>query len=146
MAKLTLTTTSAGYALATTLNANNTLIEAALENTLSRDGTSPNTMSADLDMNSNQLNNLAVPVNDQEAATKKYVDDIVTGFTSSATFSAALPYDITGSWDFEATADFEAGLRIADAGATDFVYHSHNGTDATILSTNTGDMTSITPE
>lgn len=40
------------------LNDNNTLIEAALENTLSRDGTSPNHMNADIDMNANDLLNV----------------------------------------------------------------------------------------
>lgn len=40
------------------INANAALIETALENTLSRDGTSPNQMSADLDMNSNRILNL----------------------------------------------------------------------------------------
>lgn len=44
-----------------TINANNDLIETAMENTFSRDGTSPNTMSVVLDMNSNQIINLPVP-------------------------------------------------------------------------------------
>lgn len=56
------------------LNSNNTLIEAALENTLSRDGTTPNTMSADLDMNSNQILNLADATTAQEPATKAQLD------------------------------------------------------------------------
>ena len=42
-----------------TINANGALTEAALENTLSRDGTSPNTMGASLDMNSNKILNVA---------------------------------------------------------------------------------------
>lgn len=42
-----------------TINANGALTETAIENTLSRDGTSPNTMSADIDMNSNKLLNVA---------------------------------------------------------------------------------------
>jgi len=46
----------------TNINANNALIEAAIENTLSRDGTAPNTMSADLDMNSNDINNLGTAI------------------------------------------------------------------------------------
>lgn len=41
-----------------TINANSALIEAALEKTLSRDGTSPNTMGATLDMNANHIINL----------------------------------------------------------------------------------------
>lgn len=60
MAKLTLNDITAGYASATLYNDNNALIEAALENTLSRDGTTPNTMSADFDMNSNDINNVAI--------------------------------------------------------------------------------------
>ena len=42
-----------------TINANGALTEAALENTLSRDGSTPNTMSAAIDMNSNKLLNVS---------------------------------------------------------------------------------------
>jgi hypothetical protein len=58
MAKLTLTDITSGHGSADLHNANNTLLEAALENTLSRDGTTPNTMSADLDMNGNNILNV----------------------------------------------------------------------------------------
>lgn len=51
MAKLTITDIASGYASTTALNTAFTAIEAALENTLSRDGTSPNQMGANLDMN-----------------------------------------------------------------------------------------------
>lgn len=43
------------------LNNNNAAIETAMENTLSRDGTSPNNMNAVLDMNSNRIINLPAP-------------------------------------------------------------------------------------
>lgn len=42
----------------TSINSNNDLIEVALENTLSRDGTSPNQMAADLDMDNNDILNV----------------------------------------------------------------------------------------
>lgn len=42
-------------------NANNVLITTAIDNTLSRDGTSPNQMGSTLDMNSNQIINLPAP-------------------------------------------------------------------------------------
>ena len=62
MAKLTLTDltqlASNETSAVSAINANNTLIEAALENTLSRDGTTPNTMSADIDLNGNDLLNV----------------------------------------------------------------------------------------
>jgi len=51
-----------------TINANSAAIEAAFENTLSRDGTTPNTMSSSLDMNSNRVINLAAPVSSSDAA------------------------------------------------------------------------------
>jgi hypothetical protein len=141
MAKLSLTDVSGGYQLVTTYNANNTLLETALENTLSRDGTTPNTMSVALDMNSQLVTNIAVPVSNQDAASKKYVDDIVTGFTASATFSAALPYDITGSWDFEALASFEAGFRVYDAvDGADYTEVTNDGTDTAITSSGVGDI------
>jgi hypothetical protein len=61
MAKITLDTVGNLRNEATGLeviNDNFDLIEAAFENTLSRDGTSPNTMGANLDMNSNRVINL----------------------------------------------------------------------------------------
>lgn len=51
MAKLTLSSIPSGYASAAAHNADNTAIETAIENTLSRDGTGPNQMNANLDMN-----------------------------------------------------------------------------------------------
>lgn len=61
-------------------NSNNDLVEAAIENTLSRDGTTPNQMEAQLDMNSNQIINLPpVPTSPTHAASKSYVDAVVSG-------------------------------------------------------------------
>jgi len=82
MAKLTLTDitniTGNPTGAAAAINANSALIEAALENTLSRDGTTPNAMSDDLDMNSNRIINLANGVDPQDAVTKAQLD-AVTG-------------------------------------------------------------------
>lgn len=44
--------------VATVINTNNDAIEAALENTLSRDGSTPNTLGTDLDLNSNDVLNI----------------------------------------------------------------------------------------
>lgn len=57
MAKLTLSDITSEYASKDALNANFTSIETAIENTLSRDGTAPNTMGASLDMNSHDIIN-----------------------------------------------------------------------------------------
>lgn len=69
MAKLTLgdlTNLSNPASAVSTINSNSALIETALENTLSRDGTSPNSMNADLDMNSYQILNLPAATTDTE--------------------------------------------------------------------------------
>jgi uncharacterized membrane protein len=57
MAKLTLNNITSGYASTSATNTNNDLVVAALENTLSRDGTGPNTLGANIDMNSHKVIN-----------------------------------------------------------------------------------------
>jgi hypothetical protein len=99
MAKLTLSdlsTLTNDSSAVTAINSNSALIETALENTLSRDGTSPNAMNANLDMNSNRILNLPTPTNDTDVVTKLYGDEnyggaIVTaaeGFADDAEASA----------------------------------------------------------
>lgn len=78
MAKITLTTLGSRYGSIDALNANFDAIEAAFENTLSRDGTTPNNLEADLDADSNRIINLADGVNNQDAATVKQVNSIVS--------------------------------------------------------------------
>lgn len=80
MAKLTLTdlSTTLSNTAASVINNNNTALEAALENTLSRDGSTPNTMEADFDMNSHRILNLLDALNDQEPATYAQLQASVT--------------------------------------------------------------------
>ena len=87
----TITTITSGYLSNSQLNSNFTNILTAFDNTVSLDGSTPNTMSGDLDMDSNQLLNLATPTTDYNAATKKYVDDnsSAAGTTAAAAASAA---------------------------------------------------------
>jgi hypothetical protein len=61
MSKLTLSTITAGYGSVAAINANFAAIVAAIDNTLSRDGTSPNTLTATLDANSQHVINLPAP-------------------------------------------------------------------------------------
>ena len=56
--KLNLTSISGGYFTQTQLNENFAAIEDAVDNTVSRDGSIPNQMEADLDMNSNDILNV----------------------------------------------------------------------------------------
>lgn len=66
MAKLSFSTITSGYASVGTLNANFAAISTAFENTLSRDGTSPNAMAGNLDMNSFRVVNLPAPATSSE--------------------------------------------------------------------------------
>ena len=118
MAKLTLTDVTTGYQSTTAINANNALIEAAIENTISRDGTAPNSMTAPLDMNGQNILNQGNPITivgwDWEgpwvSATVYTVGDVIeeTGAAyicivahTAGTFST----DLTASkWELVATA------------------------------------------
>ena len=74
MAKLTLNAIGSRYGSIDALNDNFDAIETAFENTLSRDGTGPNNMESDLDMDSNRIINLSNGSNPQDAVTKSQLD------------------------------------------------------------------------
>lgn len=96
MAKLTLTDISNESipSASSTVNANNDLIEAAIENTLSRDGSTPNAMSASIDMGTNRIINLAAPTSDNDAARKV---DIIPGADGADGDDGALWYTGSGA-------------------------------------------------
>lgn len=84
MAKLTLNNIGSlldATTAASTLNTNNDRTETALENTLSRDGTSPNQMGALLDMDSYQIINLPQPLTADSPLRLQDLDDFVGGGT-----------------------------------------------------------------
>lgn len=61
------------------INDNFSALQQGIEDSLSRSGKTPNYMDADLDLNTRRIINSGYPVNPNDAATKKYVDDIVEG-------------------------------------------------------------------
>jgi len=142
MAKLTLTDTSAGYLNATTSNANNALIEAALENTLSRDGTTPNTLSANIDMNSKKVTNLADGSNNQDAVSVAQLNAATlagTGVVTAGTMDAesstdghVLTSDGAGdsAWEAVPTAAPVAGDVNAESSTDGHVLTSDGGGNA----------------
>ncbi len=72
------------------INSNNTTLETAFDNTLSRDGSSPNTMNASLDMNSNRILNLPGPENANEPARLQDIQDLaLTAGTGNVTGSGS---------------------------------------------------------
>lgn len=68
---------------ATTINTNMTTIQTAFDNTLSRDGTSPNQMQSNLDMNSFQIINLPDPVSGTSPLRVQDLNSYVTTTTTS---------------------------------------------------------------
>lgn len=80
MAKLTLANVVSSdneVTKVTAINNNSDAIEAAVEKTLSRDGTSPNEMEADLDLNNNRIFNLPEAISNTEPVRKQEFDELV---------------------------------------------------------------------
>lgn len=105
MSKVTLTNITSGYGTATKLNDNFDSIEEAFDNTLSRDGSTPNSMEAAIDMNGNPILNLGAPVDSNSAVRRADVEGLVDiqGIGApSQTGNAGKPLvtdGTTASWD-----------------------------------------------
>lgn len=69
---------------ASQINSNFDAIETAIENTLSLDGTSPNSLEAELDMDDNKIINVATPTAAADAANKSYVDSVASSGVAGA--------------------------------------------------------------
>lgn len=67
MSKVNPSEIAASYDAVSKINDNFDALAEALENTLSRDGTSPNQMLADLNMNHNRIRNVAAAINNKDA-------------------------------------------------------------------------------
>lgn len=115
-----------------TLTANNRLIEAAIENSLSLDGTEPNSMTTDLDVGGFKITNLATPTADTDAVTKAYVDD-ATNIADAAALSSA----VTAAQTAETNA--EAAQVLAEAAA-----EKMTGTSVTTITPSVGTQTFTT--
>lgn len=74
---------------ATTINSNFATIQTAMDNTLSRDGTSPNTLNSALDLNGNQILNLGAPVSTSSPA--RMQDIVAAGGTVNITNTGNVP-------------------------------------------------------
>lgn len=108
---------------AAVINANSAAIETAMENTLSRDGTSPNTMSNNFDMNSNQILNLPAPatafspVRLQDVQTGGTITNIPAGGNTNDRLIKTSNIDYAVGWGSEA-ADLVAGNNIIITGTS----------------------------
>lgn len=114
MAKLTPTDVSSGYGATTIINDNLEDIATAIENTLSRDGTSPNQMEANLDMNSNRILNLVAAVSATEPVTLGQAGDLLDITVATQQSIGELLYPLTD-------AEIAAGVT-----PTDYSIPSHD--------------------
>ena len=71
------------------INDNFKALQEAIENTLSRDGTGPNYMDADLDMNSYRIINSSDPVEDNDIVNLKYVEERIGGAVEASKTAVA---------------------------------------------------------
>lgn len=129
MAKLTLDPILSDYASRQKFNSNFDDIEDALENTLSRDGSSPNHMTADLDMNSQKVLNLPDAASNGEPVT--YRQWIANGGSSATVSSATLINFLqagTGAVSRTVASKFQDWISVKDFGAVG--NNSHDDTVA----------------
>lgn len=82
MAKVVLPRITSGYLSADTMNDIIALIETAFDNTLSRDGDTPNQMTADVDMNGKRIMNLPTAVNDSDPITFAQLRENASGYVN----------------------------------------------------------------
>jgi len=69
------------------LNSNWDAIQAAFDNTVSLDGSTPNAFTADLDLNSNKILNVATPTTSGDGVNKAYVDSLIGGTLTIGDYS-----------------------------------------------------------
>lgn len=106
----TITTIASGYYSRTALNNNFTNIDAAFDNTLSLDGSTPNSMQSDLDLNGNQITNGVGKFN------TLYLDnDLVGNLSTAFTFLGAW---VTGT-------SYSAYDVVTDSGNTYIALETH---------------------
>ena len=92
----------------TTINNNNAVIETAFDNTLSRDGTSPNQMLDALDMNSNQIVNLPNPATNTSPLRLQDLVTFVGGGTVTNIPSGGTTGQVIGK---NSNANYDIGYR-----------------------------------
>jgi len=106
---------------ATQYNANNAIITTAIDNTLSRDGTSPNQMGSSLDMNSFQIINLPSPSTVNSPAR---LIDVVSNPTitipGTGTAGHVVPF-LDGNNTFSGTDTFNSSVHVIGTSALDGV-------------------------
>lgn len=113
----TITSVSSGYTSTTTINNNFTNVRNQFDNTLSLDGSTPNAMGADLDMDSNDILNAGVVNTTSLRLNGTLVAPTAVGVAPAA---SAVNYDPagTGSVDRTVQSRLRDSMSVKDFGAT----------------------------
>lgn len=148
MSKLTLATVANilgnPTSAATTINNNNALIITEMENTLSRDGTTPNQMNADIDLNHNDLLNVGTIHADDFTVAGTDVTGAVTAATAAAVAAgvsataAAASATSASAYATLARDDFIVQTFTGNGSNTDFLLTADPGTANNIFVNFTG--------
>lgn len=80
-----------------TINSNNLALETASDNTLSRDGTAPNQMLADFDMNSYRILNTVDAINLSEPPTYRQLLNLITAATGFDPLNTVVLFNMYGN-------------------------------------------------
>jgi hypothetical protein len=124
-----------------TINSNNAVIQTAFDNTLSRDGTSPNQMQSYIDMNSQRILNLPAPDTLNEPVR---LADITGAAAAALSGTSALSQSVTtGSvvWPTQAGKQWSAGASVlisstlSPTNAIHGVVTDYTGSNLTVLGT-----------
>lgn len=138
-----------------TINTNFSNIQSQFDLFLSLNGDTPNSMTADLDMNSNRILNTGDPTGNQDAATKKYVDDAVSnaalgssaGIANSQLFVDGVDFTAGSSTQITLSEDpgTDANLSIVMDGTVmiEGIEWTRSGTTVTFLAVIPADVTNI---
>jgi len=132
MAKLTTVDVASGYASVTALNNNFALIETALENTLSRDGSSPNQLGADLDFNGYNLLNIGTLDITSLSADSLTINGSIVVPTDLAI--SALPAQTGNATKFLQTSGVTATWQMPDASEVSFTQTGTSAVASTLQS------------
>lgn len=118
-----------------TVNNNNATLTAALDNTISRDGTSPNAMNASIDMNSNKIINLAPGVANTDAVNIQQMNTVAiahgnvpTGGTTNQVLSKTSNADFATGWVSSSSSVNLTGPITATASVTSITSQTGTGT------------------
>ena len=143
MPKVTLNRIVTDQQVVETTNANAATMEQAFENTLSRDGTAPNQMQVDLDMNIHRVINCANGIADTDAVNRKQVREnmriqpVPIGYLTT---SHGIKSDQTEPYQLEGTVD----ISIDMTSLTAMLYAELTGTTLAVVSNSSTTAKSLT--